>query len=619
MNMGTLHRNERGVALVVVLLVVLAVAAIAAGAALLSSSTSLIDKYHTRLSTLETVADAGLEEVRSAVNANKSIYPDTGFNTIESGVLVYDASGAVIPGVKRWTYLGPIGSTSGQYGVFGSVVTVVQDAQGNKVVRRGEVFQESFAKYAYFTNVEGAIQFAAGDQLFGPVHSNDIINIGSGSPGATFWGPLSTAKTISNRSNGTYKQGYTEHGPTIPFPQTADLAKLQTQAAAGSMSFVGSTAGLAGQATMRIEFTARDLNGDGDSTDDNEGFIKVYQVANAANVWWVVADTNQYGAASPNGGVRNSPNCGHIYTQPGQSNHAAGGFVTFANHSAAWPAGNDSKATAPTTTGATVLMRRCYLGGADSLYGPYGTAQAKKFPLDGIGDDTRGRWLPWPGAVSALIPATPDRAYLWPITRALNPNFKGVIYVAGKVAISGRVRGQVTLAATDNIIIADDLTYMTNPGSSVQCNSSARDMLGVFSGTDVVVADNLINDPIPAVPVGVNVTWDETQDEFIHATILALSNFTVERYNSGPTNFEKCGTTNWGRGCLFLTGGVIQLQRGAVGTTGGTGNLKRYSYDACAATNPPPYFPTTGHFARGHYYEVEPTGFNIATFWTLLH
>lgn len=619
MNGSPMYRNERGVALVVVLLVVLAVAAIAAGAALLSSSTGLIDKYHTRLSTLETAADAGIEEVRSAVNANKTIYPDTGFRTIENGVAVYDAGGAVIPGLKRWSYLGPIGATSGQYGVYGSVVTVVQDAQGNNVVRRGEIFQESFAKYAYFTNVEGSIQFAAGDQLFGPVHSNDKINIASGSPGPTFWGPLVTAKTISNRSNGNYKQGYTENGPTIPFPQTADLSKLQSQATAGNMAFVSTTSGLAGQATTRIEFTARDLNGDGDSTDDNEGFIKVYQVTNAANVWWVMADTNSYGAASPNGGVRNSPNCGHVNTNAATSNHPAGGFVTFEDHATAPAIAADNKANAPGQTGAGIV-RRCYLGGSDSLYGASAFGAAKQFPTNGVGDDARGRWLPWPGAVSPLIPASNrDRAYLWPISRTLNPNYKGVIYVTGKVAISGRVRGQTTLAASDNIIIADDLTYMTNPGSSVQCNATARDMLGLFSGTDVVVADNLINDPIAGIPGGSNVTWDETPDEFIHAVILALSNFTVENYNQGPTNFESCGGTAWGRGCLFLTGGVIQYQRGAVGTTGGTGNLKRYSYDACAAANPPPYFPTTGHFARGHYYEVEPTGFNISTYWALLH
>ncbi|MED5198237.1 MAG: hypothetical protein VYB51_00400, partial [Gemmatimonadota bacterium] len=39
------------------------------------------------------------------------------------------------------------------------------------------------------------------------------------------------------------------------------------------------------------------------------------------------------------------------------------------------------------------------------------------------------------------------------------------------------------------------------------------------------------------------------------------------------------------------TGGIIQDTRGAVGTGVGTGYVKRYSLDACAATEPPPYLP----------------------------
>jgi hypothetical protein len=601
MNAGALYRNERGIALVAVLLVVLAVAAIAAGAAILGSNTTLINKYHDRLSTLETVADAGLEEARSAVNGNKTLYPDTGYRILEAGVAVYTAGGAVIPGIKRWTYVGPVGVTSGQYGVFGSALTVVKDAQGNTVVRRGEVFQESFAKYAYFTNIEGAIQFAANDQLFGPVFSNDQINIASGSPGATFWGPIATAKTITNRANGNYKAGFTENAAPIAFPSTADLSKLQAQAALANMSITSTASGAMGQATTRIEFVALDLNADGDSINDNEGFIKVYQ-SNAANAWWVVADTNNYGAAAPNDGVRNSPNCGHVYTGGG-TNHA-GGFVTFANHPAAWNSGADSKSNAPTAG-----WRRCFLGGADSLNTPTG------FKVN----DGRGQWLAWPGAVSPLLAGRPDAAYLWPISRALNPNFKGVIYVQGKVAISGKVRGQVTLAASDNIIVADDITYVTNPASNLACTASSRDMLGLFSGTNVVVADNLLNDPIPPTGAGANTTWANTSDEFIHAVVLALNSFTVESYSTGPNNAEACGSTPWGRGCLFLTGGIIQNQRGAVGLIDGHGYLKRYSYDRCAGVNPPPYFPTTGHFARGHYFEVDPSGFNIDTYWALLH
>jgi hypothetical protein len=604
MTAGAMYRNERGIALVVVLLVVLAVAAIAAGAALLGSNTTLINKYHDRLSVLETVADAGLEETRSAVNGNKTLYPDTGYRVLESGVSVYTAGGTLIPNVKRWTYVGPIGVTSGQYGVFGSAVTVVKDAQGNTVVRRGEISQESFAKYAYFTNVEGAIQFAANDQLFGPVFSNDVINIASGSPGATFWGPIATHKTINNRAGGNYKQGYNENAPLIAFPQTADLAKLQTQAALGNMTITGTTSGLVGQATTRIEFVALDLDADGDSSDDNEGFIKVYQVSNVANVWWVVADTNKYYTTNTDtSGVRNSVNCGHIYTGGG-TNHAALGFVTFANHPKTWNSGLDSK-----TNAVTAGTRRCYLGGSDSLNTP------KVFTPT----DSRGHWLLWPGTVSALLVGRPDAAYLWPISRLLNPNYKGVIYVSGDVAISGKLRGQVTLAASGNIVIVDDMTYVTNPATSTPCGSSSRDMLGMFAGDSVIVADNLLNDPIAPTNGGANTTWSSTSDEFIHGVVLALHSFGVESYSTGPTSAEACGTTAWGRGCLYLTGGIIQQQRGAVGLLDGHGYLKRYSYDACAATNPPPYFPTTGHFARMHYFEVEPTGFNIDTYWALLH
>jgi cytoskeletal protein CcmA (bactofilin family) len=588
--------NERGIALVVVLLVVLAVAAIIAGAAMLGSNTSLIQKHQARLSTLETVADAGIEEVRSRINGDKTQYPDTGYRVVEAGATVYAADGSVIPNVKRWLYVGPSGVTTGQYGVFGSVVSVAKDAQGNQVVRRGEVFQESFSKYAYFTTIEGAIVFANGDQIQGPVHSNDNITINSS--GATFFGSVTTAKTIIGKSYGTFKQGYKENVPIIPMPSTADLGKLKAQAITGNTSIAGSTAGNAGQATTRIEFVALDLDSDGDSTGDDEGFMKVYQVANAANVWWVVADTNTWAGTGSTNGVRNSPNCGHsgVGTPHGTT------FVTFADPIHVAGTGSDSKTNAPGTGGTS---RHCYLGGTDIL-----NAGGAFLPAD-----ARGAWLPWPGVVDPRVTAkAPAMApYLWPISRALNPNFKGVVYVEGKVAVSGQVRGRVTLAASGNIIVADDVTYVTNPAAG-----TCADLLGLFSGNDVVIADNLLNDPIPWLTGKPAVTWDDTKDEFITGFVLALDIFTAQNYDQGSTNAEPCGASTNGRGCIFLTGGIIQKQRGAVGLTSGEGYIKRYAYDACGVSSPPPYFPTTGRFSRGHYFEVEPTNFNIDSYWSLL-
>ena len=108
-------KPRRGIALVVVILVVMAVVAIASGTAYLSLNTSLIAKYHSRLSVLESVADAGLEETRSWLNASTANYPDTGYVTRENGVAVTNASGATIPGVQRWIYVGPSGISTGQY------------------------------------------------------------------------------------------------------------------------------------------------------------------------------------------------------------------------------------------------------------------------------------------------------------------------------------------------------------------------------------------------------------------------------------------------------------------------------------------------------------------------
>lgn len=602
--------SRRGVALVVVLLVVMAVAAIASGAAFLGLNTQLIAKYHNRLSLLESVADAGLEQARSALNASKTLYPDTGYVTYENSVAVTDASGSTIPGVTRSTYVGPTGITSGQYGVFGSIVTVVQDGNGNRIVRRAEGVQESFAKFAYFTDVEGSIVFGKNDVLYGPVFSNDNIQLeaAAAGTGATFFGTLKTAGTITNRSSGDYKATpqYMEKVPKVPFPTVADLNKLKTQATIGGTALTSSTSGTEGQATMRIEFVAVDLNGDGNTTGDDEGFMKVYKLNSVTNAGlvWLVADTATDYAAK---GVQNSANCGHILTS-GTGNHAA--FKTFKSHTGT---SNTSDQKPWAVNNGT--SKYCYLGGSDILNDattPPGKFQAN----DGVGS-----WQPWTGTVDPRVTAArpADAAYLWPISRALNPNFKGVIHVTGKVAISGVVRGKLTLAATGNIIIADNIKYVTDPGGTVPCNSNTRDILGLFSGNDIIVANNMINAPWGITKAGAERTWAaRSSDEFIHSVVLALSNFTVESYGDGSTSAEKCEGANAGRGCLYLTGGIIQNTRGAVGLTDGHGYIKRYQYDACAGMNPPPYFPTTGRFARGHYYEVEPTNFNIATYWNTL-
>jgi hypothetical protein len=574
---GALRRRatQGGFALVMTVLVVVIVGSLVAAATLIGSNHILVNKFYDRQSDLIMAADAGLELGRATLNAFDTIYPDSGFVTLENGVAVTDGAGNPIPGTRRWLYAGPSGVTSGQYGVFGSIVAVVEDAGGGRVIRRSQIYQESFSKYAYFTDIEPSnISFGGGDQIFGPVHSNSPIKIYSS--GATFHGPVRTAQNVPTPGYGTFHQGYTEYVAPIPMPPTAQLTKLQAQAVLGSTAFVGDSNGSSGEATTRIEFIAIDLNGDGDEADDNEGFIRVYRSSNAD---WVTATGNEEA----------SDQCGDYHS---------GVFVSTNAHPGA--TGHDRQASLKTGTS------RCYLGGHDSIAGVF------RPTLDGY-----GAWVLYPGTPSPLLTAAgrTDAAYLFPISRALNPNFKGVIHVTGKVVVSGRIRGRVTLAATDDIIFGDDITYVTDPGAG-----TCVDMAGFFAGDDVIVADNDLNAPAYVAGTGPDdyYTLDDTSDEFFHGTVLALSNFTVQGYNSGSTNDEPCETTTWGRGCLYLTGGIIQSSRGAVGTGSGTGYVKRYSYDACGATSPPPYFPTTGVFAKGQYYQVDPAGFSIASYFALI-
>jgi hypothetical protein len=178
-----------------------------------------------------------------------------------------------------------------------------------------------------------------------------------------------------------------------------------------------------------------------------------------------------------------------------------------------------------------------------------------------------------------------------------------VIFVTGKVAISGTLRGQVTLAATDNIIIADDVKYATDLGWAM-CASPSRDMLGVFSGTDVDRRQRS-NNPLTGRRRG-SVRFPGRDP----GVLLALSN---SHLRPGHQDRRACGTSSWGR--LYLPHGWRHSAAArAVGTGGGTGNMKRY----CTTRAPrpiPAVFPDDRSLCGGHYYEIEPTGFNIATYW----
>jgi hypothetical protein len=609
--------NRRGAALLLVLVMTTALAALALSAIWLMSSSALLGRSFNRERDLRYAAEAGLAMGKSRLNNDPYALPDSLYTVLQADAPIVGADGAVLPGYTLSIYAAPTGSTTGQFGRFASVVAVASDAAGPRLVRRLELAQENFSKYAYWTNTEtttagGIIYFANGDNLWGPVWSNDILNIHTS--GATFHDDVGTAKTIAGSGNGTFHRGYEENQKPITLPSNASLAKLQGFAAAGGFAFVAPTGGNETTVRLRIEFVNVDLDLNGTATGADEGFFRVYQ-ANAGETAWLRGDYNT--------DITQARNCGVYHTQAGERL-----FYPASVHSSAWfraiygnTHGNASLSAIMNPAVATTTPQ-CLTGGDPRLV----AIERSGVPSQKGGSDTtftavgtRGSWLPWTGTVDPRLIAgparRPDAMYLFPLYRGTNTGTKGVIHVNGTVAVSGVLRGRVTIYATGNVVILDDMRYASDPGSA---GFNCSDILGIISGNDIAVADNAINTP-PNVAGTTYRNVDDTKDLYIHGVLMALNeSFRVLKYNVGPSDVYDCSGVNSGRGCLYLTGGLIQQRRGAVGQTNGNGFIKRYSYDRCANYNPPPYFPTTGRFLDNRYYELDPVRFDIAAIFQLL-
>ncbi|MFI5214257.1 MAG: hypothetical protein ACHQU8_06915 [Gemmatimonadales bacterium] len=636
--MGTRRTDERGMALIMVMLLTVAVAALVAGAIFLTSSSTLISKGQEREEEMRNAADAGIELGRSALNGQAVSMPTSGYSTLFASQQVLDANGNVIPNVTRSVYYGPTSTTTGEFGVFGSVVSVITDPSGAVVVRRGELNQESFAKFGYFTDSEGSgICFGNGDNIFGPVHTNDNMCIYN--TGATYWKTVEVGGTITGLSYGSFHQGYTQHASIVPMPSTAALTLLQSQASIGGMAFTEPTPSApAGQARIRIHFMSIDLLGDGRVTDPDDGFYRVYQDTGVINGDVVMASriNNAY----------SSRNCGHYHTIAGRQV-----FFTANQHykgikdslgatvqPPSWPAGENT-GTGTTEGNQSLTVNAggaylCWLGGDEHLQYTWAAGGLKPRNTF-VAADSFGAWVkytatPDPAIIAGLKnPAsnivdtslanrTLLAQYLWPLSRNYNPNNKGVIYVTGRLAVSGVVNSQVTVAASNKVFVVDDLKYAIAPGAA-PCLSA--DILGLIAGDSLLMSDNTLNAPWDYTsgnaldPSGTARNYKTNSDETLHGVILTLMSFGAENYGNGGTSQQPCQTSTNGRGCLNLTGGIIQQQRGAVGTTSGSGYVKRYNYDNCAFQTPPPYFPTTGRYDRNRYYEIDPVGFSVASFF----
>ncbi len=650
-------RDRRGVALVFVLVFVVGMAALAMSSIFLASNANLLAKSYDKERDLKYAAEMGLQIGKSRVNQDPSILvmqPSQIDTIILKNATLTDASGAPMTGIQVSVYVGPTGSTSGQFGRFSSIVSVATDSRKNAFIRRLELTQESFAKFAYWSNQENAtgastIFFNNGDALWGPVWSNDTINIGSGR--ATFHDDVGTVWVVNGANYGVFSKGYKQYQKPIALPSTSVLLTLKTISASSGWDFPSAPASNnEGQLTTRIEFLSADLNASGDSTDLDEGAFRIFtgNTAAATRGDWPGGTT-----------VSNFDFCGdwHSVRVNNVPNVLVPQFFPASVHSSAWfktmdslalrdggATANSANTTANNEQGAslqTIMQHanaRCYLAGDPHLVAVERNIASAIDPSTGArytlvnaswqkgGMDSTftpsgryGSWLLDTGAVSVKwLAARGDKSvagatgvsnigdvkYLFPLDRLYNTNAKGVIHFSGNVGVSGTLNGRVTLYSNGSIVLVDDLRYANDPVTGV-----CRDILGLIADKDIVISDNALLKPQD--PGSGYQNMDETKDVDIHAVMMALGNsFRVQNYNAGPTAVNNCGTTVNGRGCINLSGGLIQNIRGAVGQSNGNGFAKRYTYDHCAVINPPPYFPTTGRFQDNRYLELDPAGFD---------
>ncbi|MDP9210354.1 MAG: hypothetical protein M3O65_18070, partial [Actinomycetota bacterium] len=145
----------------------------------------------------------------------------------------------------------------------------------------------------------------------------------------------------------------------------------------------------------------------------------------------------------------------------------------------------------------------------------------------------------------------------------------------GDVFLSGTLKGRLTIAAENNIVVVADTAYATSGAGS-------NDMLGLIANQFVQIYH-----PVDAGGNNLPDTRNPTaffQDPRIDAALLALGHsFIVQNYNRGTT-----------LGTISVTGGIAQKWRGPVGTFGGggTGYLKNYNYDTRLVYSSPPHAAT---------------------------
>ncbi|MCX5696866.1 MAG: hypothetical protein NTU54_02665 [Candidatus Omnitrophica bacterium] len=147
----------------------------------------------------------------------------------------------------------------------------------------------------------------------------------------------------------------------------------------------------------------------------------------------------------------------------------------------------------------------------------------------------------------------------------------GALFVSGgDLTISGTLNGRLTAGSSQDILIPSSIVYADSP----KVNPNSTNVLGLIAEHDAMIS------------------YTAPTDIEIDGCIMTMStSFMMENWWAGPP-----------KGTLTMYGGIIQRERGPVGTFNGStgqkvsGYSKNYAYDSRLVGSPPPFMPTTGDY-----------------------
>ncbi len=205
-----------------------------------------------------------------------------------------------------------------------------------------------------------------------------------------------------------------------------------------------------------------------------------------------------------------------------------------------------------------------------------------------------------PGTLPASVRQNVERQHLFPLHRTYNPGSRGVVYVNGRIFLSGTVRGRATVYVNGVATLQDDVRYDSDPADTTNL---CRNNFGLIAKDSIMVSDNVINRPrvydTPSTTAGYTLTLGGNREFGFEGTVMALGgsfntfNPNVATATNPVYTCPEGSSFTAAGGCLHVTGGTVMKTYASPYTaTANSGLRPLRELDPCQLQNRrPPYFP----------------------------